>query len=384
MTGKIKLNFSNNTFNDMREIHEFTKDEIIEVKEMVVKLKSEDADDIKINDYLTSKLNLSNENFIQYSSYLKDLKEFASNYLLSTDSSDYFYLRNEVLEELHIISKNLQNISSNTRNVKRIIKNGKVLDNVLLIVENLLKESTHIGSEIQQSIKEIKSIHDDSVNLWIEINRIKNSNFKLNKIPPSIEIWNEIQELLTFIISLNEIFLNKRKKDKKERILTFHFEEIYQFFLSKDEKKIKCYSDLIYLLHFNNIFEVFQGEEFINILERKEVIQNLKNFIRPLLNQLIETKLKDILGEIEDFNLKEKDLSLNLKTLKNQKVSEFLPKIVDYYIGGLEKKFQEKIHDVTEAEQFEEVTNFFYQKIDDFSSKINEIEDWVLKIENFL
>jgi len=378
------LNFSNNTFNDTREIHGFTKDEITEVKKMVAKLKTEDTEGTKLNNYLKSKLHLSTEIFNQYSSYLKDLKTFTYRYLLSTENTDHFYLKSEILEELHVISNNLQNISSNVRNVKRILKKNTTLDDALSTTKDLLKKSTSLGSEIQPSIKEIKSIHYDSTNLWTEINRIKNLNFKLNEIPSTLEKWNEIKELLTFIISLNDIFLNKKKKDKKERILTFHFEDIYQFFFSKDENKIKFHSDLLQLLYLNKVFEVYQGEEFINILERKEVVQNLKNFIKPLLKRLIEEKLQDIIAEIEDFDLKEKDLKISLKTLKEQKIGTYLPNIVDYYIVGLEKSFQEKIHDVREAEKFEEIANFYYQKIDDFSSIINEIEDWILNIENYL
>jgi len=384
MTGRIMLNFSNNTFNDTREIHGFTKDEITEVKKMVAKLKTEDTEGTKLNNYLKSKLHLSTEIFNQYSSYLKDLKTFTYRYLLSTENTDHFYLKSEILEELHVISNNLQNISSNVRNVKRILKKNTTLDDALSTTKDLLKKSTSLGSEIQPSIKEIKSIHYDSTNLWTEINRIKNLNFKLNEIPSTLEKWNEIKELLTFIISLNDIFLNKKKKDKKERILTFHFEDIYQFFFSKDENKIKFHSDLLQLLYLNKVFEVYQGEEFINILERKEVVQNLKNFIKPLLKRLIEEKLQDIIAEIEDFDLKEKDLKISLKTLKEQKIGTYLPNIVDYYIVGLEKSFQEKIHDVREAEKFEEIANFYYQKIDDFSSIINEIEDWILNIENYL
>ena len=44
--------------------------------------------------------------------------------------------------------------------------------------------------------------------------------------------------------------------------------------------------------------------------------------------------------------IKEKELNINLKTLKEQKIDSFLPKIVDYYIAGLEKGFQEKINDL--------------------------------------
>ncbi|MFX1601607.1 MAG: hypothetical protein ACFFB6_13525 [Promethearchaeota archaeon] len=384
ITGKIRLNFSNNTFNDTREIHGFTKDEIVEIKEMVLKLKSEDAEGTKINDYLKSKLHLSTEIFDLYSIYLSDLKDFAYNYFLPTEKSNYFYLKTELLEELTVISNNLQNVRSNTRNLKRIIKKNIVLEDALLKIKDLLKDCNQLSSELKRSIKDIQSTYDVSINLWTEINRIKNLNFKLNKIPPTLEKWNEIQELYTFIISLNDIFLNKKKKDKKERILTFHFEKIYQYFVSKDENKIKFYTDLLYLLYLNKIFEAYQGEEFINILERKEVVQNLKNYIRPLLKQVIEEKLHDIIVEIEDFDLKEKEFTVNSKTLKEQKISTFLPKIVDYYIAGLEKGFQEQIHDIIEAEKFEEIANFYYQKIDKFSSKINEIEDWILNIENFL
>lgn len=383
MAGRFKLNFSNNTFNDKREIHGFTKDEIMEIKQKIVKLRAENADEKTVNEYLTSKLYLSTELVDQYRNYLEALKNFANYYLLSKDSSVYFYLKTEVLEELQVLSNNLQNLISNIRNVKRIIKKSTTLD-IDRRIEDLLKESTHLGSEIQESIKEIKSVYEDSTSLWIELNRIKNLNFKLNEIPTIIENWDEIKELLTFIKSLNDVFLNKRKKDKKEKILTFHFEEIYQFFLSKEENKINFYSDLIYLLYLNKVFEVYQGEEFINILERKQVIEDLKAFINPLIRQLLGDKLHDILKEIEDFDLKEKDLSISLDTLKKEKIGTFLPKIVDLYIAGLEKKFQEKIHDVIEADKFEEIANFYYKKIEDFSSIINEIEDWILNIENFL
>jgi len=384
ITGRFKLNFSNNTFKGAREIHGFTKDEILEIKKMLGKFKSEESDATEIDEYLRSKLYLSSEMLDQYSSYLENLKDFINNYVLSAESSNYFYLKNEVMDELGVITNNLQNLSSNIRNIKRITKNSTGINDSLLRIEELLREMTHLGSKMQDSIEEIKSIHEDTIYLWFEINKIKNLKFKLNEIPESLENWDEIEELITFIKSLNEVFLSKRKKDKKERILTFHFDEIYQFFQSKNENKIKFYADLIYLLYSNNYFEEYHGEEFINILERKEVIQNLTNFIQPLLKQLIEDKLHDVLVEIEEFELKEKDLSFNLKNLQEHKISVFLPKIVDYYIVGVEKRFQEKIHKVIEAEKFEDIAHFYYQKIDNFSFVITDIEDWALSFENLL
>ena len=82
ITGRFKLNFSNNTFNDTREIHGFSKDEILEIKEKLGKFKSEGADGIKINEYLRSKLHLSSEVLVKYSSYFENLKTLQYNLTL--------------------------------------------------------------------------------------------------------------------------------------------------------------------------------------------------------------------------------------------------------------------------------------------------------------
>jgi hypothetical protein len=383
-SGKITLNFLNNTFYNTRELNGFTKDEILEIKRTITKLKSEDPEGLKTDKYLKSKLKISSELINQYSDYLTTIKEFSENYLLGGENSNFHYLKTEILNELQLVSNNLQNLSSNTRNVKRITKNNSSLNQSISTIETLLADFTHLSANIQETVKEIKSIREDKTKLWIEINKIKNLNFKLNEMPSHLKKWDEIKDLYTFIKSLNDVFQDKHKKGKKEKILTFHFDEIYQFFLTKDENNINFYSDLIYLLYLNKIFEVYQGEEFVNILERKEVIQNLKSYIQPLLNQFIEEKLHDIITEISEFKKKEKDEDFNLEELKKQKISVFLPKIVDHYIISLEKRFQEKIHDVNEAEEFEEIASFYYQKIDNFSSIINTIEDWAINFENLL
>lgn len=384
ISGKITLNFLNNSFSNIRELQGFTKDEILEIKKTITKLKPEDPDGTKTDEYLKLKLRLSSELINQYSDYLKAIKDFTENYLLISENSNFFYLKNEILNELQLISNNLQNLSSNTRNVMRITKNNTNLNQSISVIENLLAEFTRLSAKIQDSIKEIKSLKEDTISLWTDINKIKNLSFKLNEIPSNLKSWNEIKELYAFVKSLNEVLQERRKKDRKEKILNFHFDEIYQFFVTKEDQRINFYSDLIYLLHLNKIFELYQGEEFVNILERKEVIQNLKSYIQPLLNEFIEEKLSGIISEIIEFKKKEKDEGFNIEQLKKEKISVFLPKIVDYYIISLEKRFQEKIHDVIETEEFEEIANFYYQKIENFSSIINSIEDWAINFENLL
>ncbi|MFX1364531.1 MAG: hypothetical protein ACFFCE_20140 [Promethearchaeota archaeon] len=378
------MNFSNNTFSNTREIHSFTKTDILEIKKMLAKFKSENTDENIITDYLRSKIGISFEILDEYFGYLENLKNFVKNYFIPIEDSKYYFLKSDIMEELQVLTSSLQNLSSNIRNINRFTKNNFGLKDLLLKTEDLLKEMTRLGSEIQDSIKESENIYSDTTQLWIEINKIKNLNYKLNEIPTELEYWNEIKELVIFIRSLNEVFLSRRKKDKKEIIITFHFDDIYQYFLSLDESRIKFYSDLIYLLYLNKIFEEYQGEEFVNILERKEVLQSLKDFILPIVNQLIEDKLQDILNEIELFDVKEKDSKIALKNLLKQKISDYFPKIVDNYIVGLEKNFQEKIHNVIDADKFEEIANFYYQKIDNFANIISQIEDWVLSIENLL
>ncbi|MHA2007864.1 MAG: hypothetical protein ACXABO_10885 [Promethearchaeota archaeon] len=383
------MNLLNNIFDDIGDITSFSKEEITEIKEKITKFKLEKAEEPEINSYIQTKLNISTNVLTLYSDYMTEMKSFVDLYLVrltsNEDSELFFHLKSGILKELNRVIKNLQNFNSNCSNIKRIIKNGKnFIENVVSDIKSLLHRSNDLASIVINSLKEVKNRSVDQIYLWTEINKIKSLMFKLNDLPYSLEVWDEIKELEKFVISLNEADTRKFKKNKKEKTLIFHFNEIYEFFLSKNEARIKIYTDLIYLLNRNNAFEIYQGEEFINILERKEVIQNLKKFLGPLAKEIITDNLGNVLVEIQDYHLKEKKEKFDLDTLKEEKISNFLPKIVDSYIKCLEMKFQEKIHDVTESEEFEEIASFYYKKIDEFSGIFDNIENWILNIENYL
>ncbi len=383
------MNLIDNTFNVNRDISSFSKEEITEIKQTLTRLKSEKAEASEVNDYIITKLNIPENVFELYSNYLNEIATFFDQYLVGTTSGVktylYYHLKSRILKELNRVIENLKNISSNCSNIKRFTKNSfSHLDSLLTTTKDLLHQSNDVASNVISSLKEEVNLYNDEIFLWIEANKVKNLNFKLNVLPNGMENWNEIKDLEDFIISLNEVFSRKVKKAKKENIKTFHFDEIYQFYLSKDETQIKYYTDLIYLLYKNNGFEIYQGEEFINILERKEVIENLKKFINPLLKDFIIDRLRNIFVELEDFDLNENLESLDIDALKKQKISNFLPKIVDLYIKGLEKKFQKKIQDVIESEKFEEIANFYYQKIEEFSGIIDDMENWILTLEPYL
>ena len=383
------MNLTNNIFTDAEEIKTYSKNEIIEIKKTLTGFKSKNAEESEITDYFETQLKLTPTILDSYTRYLDDISNFLNMYIIrseeETNSKDYYYIKSGILAQLNTIINNLQDLNSNCSNVKRLLKTGNIfINNLLSDTIGLLRQSNDIASKIINSLKEPQNVYDNQLYLWNEINKIKNLNFKVDGIPNVLEAWDEFKELYIFIKSLNEVFIKKRKKDKQELVLTFHYDEVNQYFLSKNEQKINFFSELTYLLNQNKIIEEYQGDEFINILERKEIIQNLKDFVKPLLKELLLENSKDIIAEIKDFNLKDKHIDADLENLKEQKIGVFLPKIVDFYILGLEKKFQEKIHDDTETEEFEKIANFYYTKIDQFYSKIQEIEDWVLTLENYL
>jgi len=273
-----------------------------------------------------------------------------------------------------------------------LVKKSEFLERNLAEVKELINKINKIISGLKVNIKKAKKQYNDDIYLWIETNKIKNLNFKLNELPNEFEKWDEFKELITFITSLVEAKAKKKIK-LHELILSFHFDELYQYFLTKQGTSINPYHDLIYLLYENNIFSDYEkDEEFVNILERKEITQKLKKKLRPIIITLINDKLKDNLDEILEldaqFDLEGKGQKgkLNLKSLMEQKFSVFLPKIIDLYFKGIDKRFQIIINDMkgNNAEDFITTVHSYYDRIDEFSSKIDMIDAWILKVDGIL
>jgi len=381
------LRLFDNNFKGYREINGYSKDEILRVKNTITELNSDKTKSQELDEFLKSEFKL--EVYNSFSDYLNDIAAFSENYLFSHSKKDYFSLKQAITNELKLISSNVTNLSSNGRNVKRFIKNNEYLDEFLNDNKELIS-SINIFLPILEDFTEKPELeYENDVSLWIEANKIKNLFFKFNHIPSNLNNWEEIQELVVYITSLVEAKLKKKIKSRKEIVLNFHFDELYQFFLSKVDENIDIYNDFIYTLYQNGIIEDYEGEAFVNVLERKESIQNLKDKMRPVLVALIKDKLKNHLQEIEDLD-KRYDLNghglgkLKVELLMEQKFSEFLPKIVDLYFKGLDKKFQGLVSDVSDPEEFVKVINSNYNKVDEFALSIDEIDGWILNFDKIL
>jgi len=378
------LHLFNNTFEGYREVKGYSKDEILNVKKKLTTIKSERVNSDEINEFLKSEFKI--EVFNSYSKYYNEVKIFSESYLLSDSSRDNFSLKQEIINELKLVSGNLTNFNSNGRNVKRIIKHNKFLDDFLEKSKELQNNINEFIPFLKKKIQNIDKFYNNNTLCWTEANKIKDLYFKLNDIPSNLEIWEETRELKAYLRSLVEAKSSKKIKSRKDMVLSFHFNELNSFFLSKSEDKTAIYDDFIYLLYNNGIFEEYDSEKFVNILERKETIENLKIKMRPVVIELIKDLFGETLQEIKELDQKY-DLSsqgvgkLDLKDLMSQKFAEILPRIVDLYFKGLDKQFQGAINNISDPEEFVKIINLNYKKVDDFAAKIDEIDTWIMKFD---
>ncbi|GAH49269.1 unnamed protein product, partial [marine sediment metagenome] len=146
---------------------------------------------------------------------------------------DYPSLKQAIMSELKLISSNVTNLSSNGRNLKRLIKNNEYLDEFLKVSKELINNINNFLPRLESFTDEPEQEYENDGTLWIEANKIKNLFFKFNHIPSNLNNWEEIQELVVYITSLVEAKLKKKFKSRKEIVLNFHFDELYQFILSK-------------------------------------------------------------------------------------------------------------------------------------------------------
>ncbi|MBY8981136.1 MAG: hypothetical protein KGD72_12155 [Candidatus Lokiarchaeota archaeon] len=376
-----------NDFKGYREVKGYSQDEILNVKKKLTTIKSEHQDSHEIDDFLKSEFKI--DVFKSYSEYYNEIKLFSESYLFSGSNREYFSLKQEIISELKLISSNLISLNSNGRNVKRIIKHNKFLDNFLTISKELQNNINEFIPILDEKIQKIDKFYNNNTLCWIEANKIKDLSFKLNDIPSNLGLWEEIQELEIYLRSLIEAKSEKKIKSRKEVLLSFHFNELQSFFLSKSDDKTAIYDDFIYLLNNNGVFEDFEGDKFVNVLERKETVEKLKKKMRPVVLELIKDLLGETLHEIEELDQKY-DLNgqgigkLNLESILSQKFSEILPKIVDLYFKGLDKQFQVGTNNISDPEEFVKIIKLNYKKVDDFATKMDEIDTWIMKFDTII
>lgn len=386
----------NNTFNEIREIKGFTQDELLEIKRMLTILKADKSDQAGIDDYLQSKFPSEILNF--YSEYNEEIRYFIEEFLISNEEAPvnsgliYHHLKTGLLNELKLISNNLLNLKLNGRNIKRFLKESDFLNNNLDIIQKILEDFSELIPKIENSLTPFNGIYDDVSYLWFEITNIKNPIFKFKNLSENMEKWEEIKNLYINAENVYLRILNK-KRLKKDDMLTAHFRDIHKFCIQKDSENIKFYSDLVFFLNQNSIIEETEEvdkdfAEFVNILDRKEIKSKIITFLQPIIESIIEDKLKAVLNEIveldDQFNLEDGKNKINLEKLLNQKISIILPKISDYYLDGLEKKYQQIVGNLEEYDEIKRSANLYAEKVNSFNSLIENLDSSISNFEPIL
>ena len=381
----------NNIFNNVREIKGFTKEEIIEVKTTFEKFNSQNLDKSEKENYLKERFQL--QIIEDYSKYIEELIIFSQNYLLKSNSDakderNYYELKAGILNETKLMVNNLINLKLNAQNTKRFLKNDSSLENAVLKIQSLLDNYNYLISQLGAPQKVIKGSYDNISYVWTEVNKIQNSYLKIIDFPNTLKVWEEIKELETSIGDFNNL-TSKRKKLKKTRgFSTAFFNDLYQIFDKKQDGKAEFYSDLIFLLFQNGFIENFAGDvddydDFVNVIDRKDIDKKIKDLMHPIVRSLMESKFKPILEEIEEldnkFNILEDKTKINSKSLLDQKVSEYLPRIAEYYLNGLEKKYQSSLSELKEYDEFKNIKKVYSEKVDNFYSLFENINDYISK-----
>jgi len=387
------LKLINNDYANVREINGFNKDEILDIKKTLTKLRTERADKEEIDNYLDSMF--SSDILLKYSDYIHEIKEFIDNYLIiAVDNQNknyfnYYNLKSGVLDEIKLISNNIVNLKLNCRNTRRFFKESTYLDDYLSTIQTITNETEDLTTRLETSIQKGEGLYDNIGHIWIEANKIKNIMYKINEFPSKLIKWDDLSELNDFIENLNLDDLKKRQK-KKVVIQTSHFNKVFQFYKNKHDENIEFYSELIFLLFQNNLIdEIMENDgiegEFLNVLERKDIIEKLRKFLNPILHSLIVGKLNEVIVEIKvldkNFNLEPDKKEINLKSLIEQKFSVYLPKISEYYLNGLEKKYQATISDLKEYDEFKNIRKFYEDKTEIFESLIKDVETYIKNLE---
>lgn len=373
-----------NAVNEENKIEGFDQNKILEVKKKISNLKKEGGNQGKLNELLEELFPYST--IVSHEAYLSNVDIFLKKFVLANPKEYFYNLKSAILKQLKLIAENLINISSNARNIKRFLKKNEYLEEISQKVKALSQKYDEIASKIKEKLKKSKKLHNDAIYIWTEICKIKNMPYKVNSIDPELEKWDEINGLIQFIKDINEPQLRKRKKKLKEDVLVIHLNEIFEYFFEKQDGLMDAYADLTYLLFQLNVFEEFYGESFINVVERKEIVNQLNQKINIFLNSLVKDKLSNLIEYIEkkrEFADKRHKEDSIIKEIDETKFTEVIPNLINKYFQELDKEFQSKLSKVSEHDpkDFSNLISEFKKKIKDLEGKVNDIDSWITNLD---
>ncbi|MHA1337246.1 MAG: hypothetical protein ACTSPW_16145, partial [Promethearchaeota archaeon] len=382
-----------NNSNDSYEISAFTKEELLDIKKNFSNFKNKENSEELIKEFLEKSFP---KDTIEFSKeYISKIKDFCQKYLsLKINKQEensifkLYDLKSYIIEELKKILNSIVNLKLNVRNVKRFAKSNNYLEELIEELNSLVEPYEDLINLLEKLENKPNKKYLYEKYLWVETNKIKNPVFK-TKLPANSELvfWEEFKELYDF---LEEKYKKqtKKKKIKKDTVLRVNFNDIYNHFYSKQNGKIELYTDILYLLNINKIFIIDDENYFVNVVEKKEIIQRLKKFIQSILKEAFQDNFQDIIKELEilneNYELEESGKKIKINILLEKEINTVFPQFVNMYINGLEQKYQSIINQGDDPVEYKNIISFYTEKMDSLYELTEQFENYLLRFEVFL
>jgi len=382
-----------NNSNDSYEISAFTKEELLDIKKNFSNFKNKENSEELIKEFLEKSFP---KDTIEFSKeYISKIKDFCQKYLsLKINKQEensifkLYDLKSYIIEELKKILNSIVNLKLNVRNVKRFAKSNNYLEELIEELNSLVEPYEDLINLLEKLENKPNKKYLYEKYLWVETNKIKNPVFK-TKLPANSELvfWEEFKELYDF---LEEKYKKqtKKKKIKKDTVLRVNFNDTYNHFYSKQNGKIELYTDILYLLNINKIFIIDDENYFVNVVEKKEIIQRLKKFIQSILKEAFQDNFQDIIKELEilneNYELEESGKKIKINILLEKEINTVFPQFVNMYINGLEQKYQSIINQGDDPVEYKNIISFYTEKMDSLYELTEQFENYLLRFEVFL
>lgn len=382
----------NNEFHGIQGIDGFTKEEIVEVKRILTGFSKENAEEEVVTEYLEKNFPL--EVFTDYEQYLSEISGFISDYLSSkkgvtiTHHYGFSALKGGIKAEIDRITKNVVNLRLNAQNSLRFLKGNTFLKNLVEHAGKILENGTEVVSKLHsEEIYEEKENFQNELYLWKESNKIKNLTYNFKYLPDDLLKWEDYSNLYDFLLEKNDISEKKARKKRGSMIFPCKFQQLDAKIIRNKGDQKDFFWDLIYFL-FLNSFTDEDKEEFVNIMERKEIKQKLKEFFRPIIKDIINHNFEKVIVELKDlsknYSLFESGKSLDIEKLSQEKINVYFPQLVKSYLNGLEKRLDEKIEQSSKDTDFKQFGMEYKKKIEKLTSLLENTLTEILELNQFL
>jgi len=371
-------------FSSYRKIEGYSKEKVLDLKTKLKKISST-QEDTDLDQFLNNLF--PNEILELYSGYLLNIEDFISSYLLNGDQYaistkySFFHLKNGLIAEIDLISQNLLHLKRNIQNIQRFLRNNEYLRKYLSDVADLMGIIERFIPSLKENTGDELIKYKSSSYIWAQMSIIKNSTFILSALPDKLNQWNEFSSFFSLMESKGEILEKKGLIKKEASEIRVSFNQASNFCSELESLNSGTCLNLLYLLYSNELMTEESPTESLSQQDKDKHKDKVKDLVQRLIREAINEVFGEYFEIIKSVDNKPESSESNAdrkpldEILKNQKISDLLPELVDSYITSLELDYKNRL-DISEYEDLNNVNHFIQQ----YSKKLESLYDDVEKL----